>query len=70
MVESLRDSCHDQCGMTYLHVSAPILLVQLELMVKLDFLIYGACHAPFISMATDGRGGGGRRMISEVDTGV
>lgn len=60
--------------MTYLCcASAPILLLLLELMVKLDFLIYGPCHAPFISMATDGEGGGGGRdegMISEVDTGV
>ncbi|KAJ4947195.1 hypothetical protein JOQ06_009233, partial [Pogonophryne albipinna] len=33
----------------------------LELMVKLDFLIYGPCHAPFISMATEGQGEGKRR---------
>lgn len=52
-------------------VSAPILLLLLELMVKLDFLIYGPCHAPFISMATDGVGVGcGVGLISEVDTGV
>lgn len=38
-------------------------------MVKLDFLIYGPCHAPFISMATEGREGG-EKMISEVDSGV
>jgi len=40
-------------------VNAHILPFALELMVKLDFLIYGPCHAPFISMATEGRGGGG-----------
>lgn len=65
--------------MTYLcYASAPILLLLLELMVKLDSLIYGPCHAPFISMATGGGGegwamgcvGGGEGMISEVDTGV
>lgn len=45
-------------------------------MVKLDFLIYGLCQAPFISMATGGGGGGegcvggGEGMISEVDTDV
>lgn len=46
-------------------VSTHILLL-LELMVKLNFLIYGPCHVPFISMATEGLGG--RKMISEVDS--
>lgn len=39
-------------------VSAHILLLALELMVKLDFMIYGPCHVPFISMATEGRAAG------------
>lgn len=39
-------------------VGARILQLVLELMVKLDFLIYGPCHAPFISMATEGGVGG------------
>lgn len=50
-------------------VGAHILHIVLELMVKLDFLIYGPCHAPFFSMATEGGMDGGGR-ISEVDSGV
>lgn len=40
-------------------VGTHILQLVLELMVKLDFLIYGPCHAPFFSMATEGGMDGG-----------
>lgn len=50
--------------------SAHILPLVLKLMVELDFLIYGPCHAPFISMATEGHGGEVGKMISEADSGV